>query len=83
MTPYAYLIAGVALVLALGVVLFLIQSRQNVAVGQRRPWFHYVLLWPIVLGADKAKRGGRLLTARELIGWGLVILLIVAAVVFT
>jgi hypothetical protein len=31
----------------------------------KRPWFHYVLLWPIILDADKAKRYGRLLTARE------------------
>ena len=83
MTQHAYIIAGVAFVLALGAVVYLIQTRRNAAAGERRPWFHYFLLWPIVLDVDKTKRGGRVFTKRELIGWGVVILLIVAAVVFT
>ena len=83
MEQYAYLIAGVAFVLALGVIVYIVQVKQNTSSGQHRPWFHYVLLWPIVLDVDKAKRGGRIFTSRELIGWGIVMALIVGAILFT
>jgi hypothetical protein len=49
----------------------------------KRPWFHYLLLWPIVLDADKDKRNGRLLTPREWLGWGIVAVVIVLAVALT
>ncbi|MBB6092371.1 hypothetical protein HNQ60_001217 [Povalibacter uvarum] len=49
----------------------------------RRPWHHYLLLWPIVLDKDKHRRNGRLFTAREWVGWAIVVLVIVLAVAFT
>jgi hypothetical protein len=36
-----------------------------------------------VLDADKDQRGGRFLTKREWLGWGIVLLLIILGVVFT
>jgi hypothetical protein len=56
------------------------QSRRNKV---KRPWLHYLLVWPIVLEADKDKRSGRLLTPREWLGWGIVAVVIVLAVIFT
>ena len=58
-------------------------SHRKQTAGQKRPWFHYVLLWPIVLDADKEKRNGRFLTPREWLGWGIVVVVVVLAVVFT
>jgi len=49
----------------------------------KRLWHHYAFLWPIVLGADKDKRGGRFLTTREWLGWILVAVVIILAVAFT
>lgn len=51
--------------------------------GQKRPWFHFLLLWPIILDADKGKRNGRFLTHREWFGWGIVVVVVVLALVFT
>jgi len=49
----------------------------------KRPWFHHLLLWPILLDVDKDKRNGRLLTTREWVGWGIVVVVIAIAVIFT
>jgi hypothetical protein len=40
------------------------------------------LVWPLILKRGSTPRGSKLLSAREFIGWGIVIILIVAAVVF-
>ena len=48
-------------------------------VGQS--WLSYLLLWPLIFDADKGKREGRFLTTREWIGWGLVVLIAVLAVI--
>jgi hypothetical protein len=42
----------------------------------------YLLVWPLILKRDSTTRGSKFLSAREFIGWGIVITLIVAAVVF-
>jgi hypothetical protein len=45
----------------------------------------YVLLWPLLLNktsADSASRQRTLLTTREIVGWLVVLLLIVVAVIF-
>ena len=44
--------------------------------------WHYLLAWPLVLKRDSTPRGSKILSTREFIGWGIVITLIVAAVVF-
>jgi hypothetical protein len=61
---------------------YLYQRRRSQA-RTKHTWLTYVLLWPLVLGADHTEREGRLLTKREWLGWGIVFLLIVLAVVFT
>jgi hypothetical protein len=82
MNQYTYLIAVLALGLVGGILIYLAQTRGARPDGQKRPWLHY-LLWPIVLDADKEKRNGRFLTTREWLGWAVVGLVIVLAVVFT
>jgi hypothetical protein len=82
MERYAYLIGVVALgVVGLGVVYLYQRSRSQA--GTKHTWLSYVLLWPLLLDADKAKREGRFLTKREWIGWGIVLLLIALAIALT
>jgi hypothetical protein len=42
----------------------------------------YLLGWPLLLRRGSTTQGSKILSARELIGWGVVIILIVAAAVF-
>ena len=76
---YAYLIAGIGIgVGALAIVYLYQRRRSQTAAGHS--WLSYVLLWPLILDADKSKREGRFLTKREWLGWGLVALVVVVAV---
>jgi hypothetical protein len=59
---------------------YVAQSRRRSSQNQKRAWVSFVLLWPLVLGADKSTRAGRLLTAREWLGWAIVGLLITLGV---
>jgi hypothetical protein len=82
MERYAYLIAAVGLgIVGLGVV-YLYQRHRSQA-GAKQTWLSYLLIWPLILDADKSKRDGRFLTKREWLGWGLVLLLIALAILFT
>ena len=45
-----------------------------------RSWVSYLLLWPVILGADKSKRNGRVLTNREWLGWAVIGLLIAGGI---
>jgi hypothetical protein len=83
MGQHAYLVGAIVIGLAFVGVVYLVYTRTPTDPGQRRPWFHYLLLWPLILDADKSKRGGRLLTTRELLGWGIVALVALVAIVFT
>jgi hypothetical protein len=83
MNRYAYLAAVLALGIVGLVVVYAVQARGTRRDSEKRPWHHYLLLWPIVLDADKQRRNGRFLTAREWIGWTIVGLVIVLAVIFT
>jgi len=49
-----------------------------------RPWWHFVLLWPIALERSNPKRPARLgqLSKREVVGWVVVLALIVLAIFF-
>jgi hypothetical protein len=49
-----------------------------------RPWWHFVLLWPIVLERNNPKRPAGLgqLSKREVVGWVVVLALIILAIVF-
>ena len=63
------------------------RSRMQVrGTSQRRSIWDYLLIWPLLFGSasieDKAKRGGRPLTNRELLGWIAVAVLIVLAIIF-
>jgi len=82
MREYAYSIAGVALGVIFLIAMYL-HHRHRSRTESGRSWMSYLLLWPLILDADKDKRGGRFLTKREWLGWGLVILIAVLAIVFT
>ena len=42
----------------------------------------YLLVWPLILKRGVNSRGNKLLSDREFIGWGIVAILIIAAVAF-
>jgi hypothetical protein len=42
----------------------------------------YLLVWPLILKRGSTTRGSKILSAREFIAWGVVVILILAAVVF-
>jgi hypothetical protein len=60
------------------------RSRQRLRDNGRRSLLDYLLIWPLLFRntGDKAERGGRVLTNREIVGWLVVIVLIVLAVTF-
>jgi hypothetical protein len=83
MSDYAYLLIAVGLGFVALVAVYLVQ-RRRVATGEsRHSWVSYLLIWPLILDADQSKRGGKVLTAREWVGWGVVLLVTVIAIVFT
>jgi len=49
----------------------------------KRSWVDYLMLWPLLLDANKNERDGRFLTKREWFGWSVVALLIICAIIFT
>ncbi len=78
MEGYAYLVAAIVLGVAVLTAIYLYQRRRSQA---GHSWLSYVLIWPLVLDAAKSKRDGRFLTKREWLGWGIVVLLVVLAIV--
>jgi hypothetical protein len=82
MESYVWLIV-VAGLGVLGLVVIYLYQRHRSEAGTKHTWLSYVLLWPLVLDADKDKREGRFFTTREWIGWGVVLLLIALAIAFT
>jgi hypothetical protein len=56
------------------------------ASGTKRPFWDYLLIWPLILDGperkDRPARGGPLLTNCEIAGWLAVLLLIALAVAF-
>jgi hypothetical protein len=48
----------------------------------KRSKWDYLLVWPVILKRGSTPRGSNILSAREFIGWGVIIILLVAAVVF-
>jgi len=81
MAQYGYLIAGIGLGGAFLVLVYLYQRRRS-QTDSGHSWLSYVLLWPLILDADKARREGRFLTKREWLGWGVVLLLTILFIVF-
>jgi hypothetical protein len=82
MDEYIYLIAGICLGVAFFVGLYIFQRRRSEK-QMGHSWISYLLVWPVILDADKGRRDGRFLTKRDGIGWGIVALIVVLAVVFT
>jgi hypothetical protein len=86
MTPelerYIYPLGAIALALLFFFVLYMYQRRRSQP-GAPHSWLSYLLLWPLILDADKDKRDGRFLTKRELLGWGLVVAISVLAIWLT
>lgn len=82
MIKYAYLIGGVILLIGGAFAIYLIQMRKNSGTHQRS-WIDYLLLWPLILDANKTERGGKFLTTREWFGWATIALIIICAIIFT
>jgi CDP-diglyceride synthetase len=74
---FAALVLGLAV---LGLVGSYFVIRKNKRSGRRSVW-SYVLLWPLLFERERPEGGG-LFTKRELIGWGILLLLIAVAVGF-
>jgi hypothetical protein len=75
-----YFIVGILLAVGFFAVVYMIQSRRRSNGGQKHSWVSYLVLWPLILDADKPKRGERFLTRREWFGWAIVGLLIAAGI---
>ena len=71
-------VIGVAFIAAL-----VIYARTSKPVGEIRFRWKYLFLWPLLFDwlQKDPKRAGVLFTKRELIGWGLVLLLVVVAII--
>jgi hypothetical protein len=82
MEKYAFLLGVVGMGVVVIAVSFYLYQRRRSQPGTERTWLSYVLVLPLVLDADKDKRGGRLLTNREWLGWGIVLSLIILGIVF-
>ena len=82
MEKYAYLVAAVILAMAGGVALYLFQTRRAKH-AQQRSWLDYLLLWPLILDANKNERDGKFLTKREWFGWAAVAFIVICAIIFT
>ena len=67
----------------LGLLVVYLYQRRRSKTGAPHSWLSYVLIWPLILDADRSKRDGRFLTNRELLGWGLVVLVAVVAIWLT
>ena len=55
MAEHGYLIGGVILG-ALGLVAIFVAQRRASKTVTRRSWMSYLLVWPLILDADKEKR---------------------------
>lgn len=71
-------VIGVALIVTL-----VLYARKSEPVREIRFKWHYLFLWPLLFDwlQKDPKRAGVLFTKRELIGWGLVLLLVVVAII--
>ena len=79
---YAYLIAAIGIGL-LGLLVVYLHQRRRSQTDSGHSWLSYILLWPLILDADKAKRGDRFLTKREWFGCGVIVLIALLAIFFT
>ena len=82
MTGYTIQIAMLVLLGVLALSIYFIQSRHGAVVKQKHRWVSYLLLWPLILDANKEKRGGKAFTTREWLGLALIALFIACGVVF-
>ena len=83
MSDYAYLMLGVGLGLAALVAVYIVQRRRVTAGETKHSWVSYLLVWPLILDTDRSKRDGKVLTGREWVGWGIVLLVAMLAIIFT
>ena len=83
MTDTLWLLLGVPLGIAVLVAILFIQRRRVTDGKATYSWLDYLLVWPLILDVDRGKRGNRVLTAREWIGWSIVLVVAVLAIIFT
>jgi hypothetical protein len=82
MIEYAYLITSIVIGVGGLVLVYFVQTRRNASGETKHSWLSFALLWPFILDADQSKREGKFLTKREWLGWGLVGVIVVAAIIF-
>jgi hypothetical protein len=73
-----YFVVGILFAVGTFALVYVIQSRRRSGEGQKHSWVSYLVLWPLILDADRSKRGGKFFTRREWVGWAIVGLLIAA-----
>lgn len=83
MAQYGYLIAGIGMAVLLAIAIYLDRLSRSKRPGRSYSWASYLLLWPLVLDADSAKRKGKFLTTREWLGWAVVALVIVCGMLLS
>ena len=79
---YAYMVGLLVIVFAVLLGTYFLQSRQGVGFKQKHRWVSYLLVWPLILDANKKARGGSVFTGREWLGWVAVAALIAVGVLF-
>ena len=83
MSDYAYLLLAAGLGFGALVVVYFVQRRRIAAGESKHSWVSYLLVWPLILDVDRTKRDGKVLIVREWIGWGILILVALLAIIFT
>ncbi len=79
---YAFLVGLFLIVAAAMLGIYFLQSRQGAALKQKHPWVSYLLVWPLILDANKVGRAGHLFAGREWLGWAAVATVIAVGVLF-
>jgi hypothetical protein len=74
------LVCLIAIVFVVALVLY---ARKSEPVGEMKLKWHYIFLWPLLIDwlRKDPKRPGTFFTKRELIGWAVVLLIVVLAII--
>ena len=82
MDRWIYPLGAIALGFTFLCLVFLFE-RRRARLGKPHTWLSYLLGWPLILDVDREHRAGRVLTRRELMGWGLVLAVAILAIWLT
>ena len=80
MPRYGFVLLAALLGIA-GLVASYCRSQSSTTKDKHSIW-DYLLVWPLILKRDPTRGSSKMFSAREFIGWGIVLTLIVVAVIF-